>query len=104
MHKKVYGIDGCSGCLDVTKVHWAACPVKWKGQVEGKEGFPTIGLKAVADYYLWIWHSAFGLPSSLNNTNIWDRLPLLQSMLDGHHDKIYFSFNIDGHDFDSCTT
>ena len=100
LHKKVYGIDGCMGCLDVTKIHWGACPVAWKGQFEGKEGFPTIGLEAVSDYNLWIWHSAFGFPGSLNNINVWDRSPVLESMLDDHHDKIYFSFNIDGHDFD----
>jgi hypothetical protein len=65
-----------------------------------QRSFPTIGLIAVADYNLWIWHNAFGFPGSLNNINVWDRSPLLESMLDGHHDKIDFSFNIDGHNFD----
>ena len=23
LHKTVYGFDGCLGCLDVTKIHWA---------------------------------------------------------------------------------
>jgi hypothetical protein len=100
LHKKVYGIDGCLGCLDVTKIHWSACPVAWKGQFEGKEGYPTIGLEAVADYNLWIWHNAFGFPGSLNNINIWDRSPLLKSMLDGSHDNIDFTFNIGGEEFD----
>ena len=27
LHKKVYRIDGCLGSLDVTKIHWSACPV-----------------------------------------------------------------------------
>ena len=100
LHKKVYGIDGCLGSLDVTKIHWSACPVAWKGQFEGKEGYPTIGLEAVADYNLWIWHSAFGFPGSLNDINVWDRLPLLKSMLDGSHGDIEFSFNIGGEEFD----
>lgn len=100
LHKKVYGIDGCLGCLDVTKIHWSACPVAWKGQFEGKEGYPTIGLEAVADYNLWIWHNAFGFPGSLNDINIWDRSPLLESMLDGTHDNLDFKFNIDGQEFD----
>eukprot|EP00804_Cyclotella_cryptica_P021926 CCRYP_000885-RA/>CCRYP_000885-RA protein AED:0.18 eAED:0.16 QI:0/-1/0/1/-1/1/1/0/182 len=100
LHKKVYGIDGCMGCLDVTKIHWGACPVAWKGQFEGKEGFPTIGLEAVSDYNLWIWHNAFGFPGSLNDINVWDRSPLLESMLDGSHDEIDFSFEIDGQQFD----
>jgi hypothetical protein len=67
---KVYGIDGCLGCLGITKVHWAACPITWKGQFEGNEGFPTIGLKVVADYNLWIWHSAFGFLGSFNDINV----------------------------------
>ncbi len=100
LHKKVYGIDGCMGCLDVTKIHWGACPVAWKGQFEGKEGFPTIGLEAVSDYNLWIWHNAFGFPGSLNDINVWDRSPLLESMMDGSHDAIDFSFDIDGQQFD----
>ena len=50
LHKKVYGVDGCRGSLDVAKKHWSACPVAWKGQFEGKDGYPTIGLEAVADH------------------------------------------------------
>ena len=84
----------------MTKIHWAACPVAWKGQFECKKGFPTIGLEAVSDYNLWIWHNAFGFPGSLNNITVWDRLPLLESMLDVSHDAIDFSFNIDGQKFD----
>ena len=48
IHKKVYSIDGCLGSLDVTKINWSACPVAWKGLFEGKEGYPTIGLEAIA--------------------------------------------------------
>eukprot|EP00804_Cyclotella_cryptica_P002567 CCRYP_010403-RA/>CCRYP_010403-RA protein AED:0.35 eAED:0.35 QI:0/-1/0/1/-1/1/1/0/153 len=96
LHRKVYGVDGCLGCLDVTKIHWSACPVAWKGQFEGKEGYPTIGLEAVADYNLRIWHNAFGFAGTLNNINIWDRSPLLESMLDRTHDKLDFKFFIDG--------
>ena len=42
LHKKLCDIHGCLGWLDVTKIHWAACPSGWKGQFEGKEGYPTI--------------------------------------------------------------
>ena len=66
LHKSAYCIDSCLGCLDVTKIHWAACPGAWKGQFEGKEGCPMIGLEAVADYNLWIRHNAFGFSGSLN--------------------------------------
>jgi hypothetical protein len=100
LHKKVYGVDCCLGSLDVTKIHWSACSVAWKGQFEGKEGYPTIGLEAVADHNLWIWHSAFGFAGTLNNINIWDRSPLYESMLDGRHEQLDFTFEIDGQQFD----
>jgi hypothetical protein len=54
----------------------------------------------VADYDLWIWHSAFGFPGSLNDINIWDRSTLFQSMLDGSHAMIDFPFKINGVEFD----
>jgi hypothetical protein len=36
LHKKVYGIDWWLGCLDVIMIHWAACPIVWKGQLKAK--------------------------------------------------------------------
>ena len=45
------------GSLDVTKIYWRSCPTAWKGEFEGKEGIPSIGLEDVADYNLRIWHS-----------------------------------------------
>jgi hypothetical protein len=61
LDKNVYGIDGCLGCLDVMKIHWAACLAAWRGQFEGKDGCLTIGFEAMANDTLWIWHSALDL-------------------------------------------
>jgi hypothetical protein len=72
----------------------------WKGQFVGKEGYATIGLEAVADYDLSIWHSAFGFPGALNDINIWDQSTLFQSMLDGLHAAIDFPFKIYGDEFE----
>lgn len=36
--KKRYGIDGCLGSLDITKLHWVASPARWKGQFKGMKG------------------------------------------------------------------
>ena len=99
LHKDIHGLHGMLGSLDVTKVHWANCPVALKGQFEGKEGYPTIGLEAVADYNLWIWHSSFGFPGSLNDINIWDSSPLLASMQDGTHAAIDFDYVVNGEIF-----
>ena len=100
MHKKKYNVPGCLGSLDVTKVQWTMCPTAWKGQFAGKEGKATISLEAVVDSSLWFWHSAFGFPGTLNDINIWDKSPLLESMLDGRHEEIDFPFVIDGTRFD----
>ena len=96
LHKRVHGIDGMLGSLDVTKVSWENCPKALKGQFQGKEGVATIGLEAVADYNLWIWHRAFGFPGTLNDINIWERSPLFESMQNGSHSEIDFDFEIDG--------
>lgn len=99
LHKIQHGIDGMLGSLDVTKIHWANCPNAWKGQFEGKEGYPTIALEAVSDYNLWIWHDSFGLPGGLNDINIWERSPLLESMLNGTHSEIDHPFEINNETF-----
>ena len=54
LHKEKQGIDGMMGSLDVTKVYWANCPTAWKGQFKGKEDCPSIALKAVDDFNVWI--------------------------------------------------
>ena len=99
LHKEVHGLDGMLGSLDVTKVVWENCPKALRGQYQGKEKVATIGLEAVADYNLWIWHRSFGFPGTLNDLNIWERSPLFQSMQDGSHSVIDFDFELDGQTF-----
>eukprot|EP00956_Cyclotella_meneghiniana_P027229 scaffold60647_cov51-Cyclotella_meneghiniana.AAC.4 len=99
LHKEVHGLDGMLGSLDVTKVVWENCPKALRGQYQGKEKLATIGLEAVADTNLWIWHRAFGFPGTLNDLNIWERSPLFQSMQDGTHSEIDFEFELDGQTF-----
>lgn len=99
LHKRLHGVPGMMGSLDVTKVIWTSCPTAWRGQFEGKEGIPTISLEAVASADLWIWHSAFGFPGTLNDLNIWDQSPLFASMIDGTHDELDFPFYIGGQEF-----
>jgi len=67
--------------------------------VQGKEGYPTIGLEAVSDYNLCIWYSIFSYVGSLNDINIWDQSPLYESMLKGTHGKIDFPLEINGEHF-----
>jgi Plant transposon protein len=83
LHQHEFGVRGCIGCLDCMHVTWKNCPSSWKGQYQGKEGSPTIILEAVADYNLWIWHTRFGFPGTLNDINVWDQSSLLRKILDG---------------------
>jgi hypothetical protein len=53
----------------------------------------------VVDFNLWIWHDLFGLPGGLNDINIWERSPLLKSMLHGTHSEIDHSFVINNETF-----
>ena len=40
LHRSVYGINGCLGCLDVMAIHWTVYPEALKGQFEGKKDTP----------------------------------------------------------------
>lgn len=48
-------------------------------------------MEAVATQYLWIWHSYFGLPGSLNGLSILDRSPVFNAQLDGQIPNINFT-------------
>ena len=54
LHEREFGVKGCIGCLDCMHVFWRTCPVAWQGQYKGKDGSPSIVLKALADYNTWI--------------------------------------------------
>jgi hypothetical protein len=40
-------------------------------------------LEAICDYHLWFWHGLFGDAGSLNDLNILNLSPLLDSLVDG---------------------
>jgi hypothetical protein len=44
--------------------------LSWKGHDEAKEGYLTIGLEAMTDNNLRIWHTTFGFAGLLNDINI----------------------------------
>ena len=97
LHLEKHGVDGMIGSLDCMHIGWKNCPVAWQGQFSGAKGKPTIVLEAFADYNLWIWHASFGSPGTLNDINIWDRSPLLESFINGSFDNdVDFEFTIGG--------
>ena len=97
LHELKHGVAGMVGSLDCMHVFWKQCPVAWQGAYQGAKKAPTIILEAVADYNLFLWHSSFSHPGSLNDLNVWDRSQLLKEFIDGSFaQKVDFEFEING--------
>ncbi|KAL7609950.1 uncharacterized protein LOC111884619 [Lactuca sativa] len=70
--------------LDCLHWTWGCCPNAHKGQyTQGNHGYPTVILKALVSYEMWIWHAFFGSASSLNDINDLNISPLLDDMYNG---------------------
>ena len=97
LHEAIHGFPGMLGSLDCMHVPWKNFPVTYQGQfTNGKKGYPTIILEAIANYNLWFWHTAFGIPGSLNDISVWDMSKLHKALVDGTFSSIDFEFEIGG--------
>ena len=96
LHRREHKVPGLIGYLDCMHISWKNCPMAHQGQYKGKEGHPTLVLEGMCDYNLWFWHVAFGYPGALNDINVWERSPLLESFIDGSFALNDFRFIIDG--------
>ena len=83
LHEEVHGIKGMMGSLDCMHVPWKNCPKVYQAAFQGKLKKPAIILEAVYDFNLWFWHASFGFPSAMNDLNILNLSPFLDSFLDG---------------------
>uniref|UniRef100_A0A0D3BIK8 Uncharacterized protein n=1 Tax=Brassica oleracea var. oleracea TaxID=109376 RepID=A0A0D3BIK8_BRAOL len=72
---------------------WKNCPTAWKGQYTRGSGKPTIVLEAVASYDLWIWHTFFVPPGTLNDINILDRSPVFDDIINGQAPQVTYFVN-----------
>ena len=74
------------GSLDCMHTRRKNCPKAWQQSFKsGKEsGGPTAVLEALSEYHLWFWRASFGYyAGSLNDLNILNLSPLLESLVDG---------------------
>jgi hypothetical protein len=69
--------------MDCTHTYWKNCPVAWKGQYSGRNTTPSIILESVSDFHGYMWYLSYGHCGCLNDINVLNQLPLLESMLDG---------------------
>ncbi|XP_024315277.1 uncharacterized protein LOC112270905 isoform X1 [Brachypodium distachyon] len=90
---KARGFQGMLSCVDCMHWRWKNCPTAWKGMYSGHVDGPTMILEAVASQDLWIWHSFFGLPGSLNDINVLQRSPLFQRLTSGTSPEVEYEVN-----------
>ena len=85
LHKERHRVNGMFGSLDCMHTGWKNCPKAWQASFKtGKEsGGPTVVLEALSDFNLWFWHASFGYAGSLNDLNILNLSPFLESLVDG---------------------
>ena len=83
LHKKIHRVPGMCGSLDCMHTHWKNCPKAWQGQCQGKENEPTMILEAISDCNLWMWHVACGCAGTLNDLNVLNLSPFLDSLVSG---------------------
>ena len=104
LHKMAHEVDGMFGSLDCCHTFWKNCPMGWQGSFQGKEGKPSIVLEAITDYHLWFWQVSYGYAGTLNDLNILNLSPFLQSLLDGRFEGLeaeagVVPYNIAGSNF-----
>ncbi|XP_009151521.2 uncharacterized protein LOC103874846 [Brassica rapa] len=87
------GFPGMIGSIDCMHWEWKNCPTAWKGMYSRGTGKPTIVLEAVASYDLWICHSFFGAPGTMNDLNILDRSPVFDDDITGIAPQVNFYVN-----------
>ncbi|XP_022032320.1 uncharacterized protein LOC110933403 [Helianthus annuus] len=72
------------GSIDCMHWEWHNCPTAWRGQyTRGDHDHPTLILEAVASQDLWIWHSFFRLPGSLNDLNVLYQSAIFSDVVNG---------------------
>ena len=96
-HDKRRDFPDMLGSIDCMHWKWKNCPSAWKGQYSGHIREPTIILKAIASYDLWIWHMFFGLPGSNNDINVLERSHVFNELAEGRAPAVDYSIN--GHDY-----
>ncbi|XP_074336255.1 uncharacterized protein LOC141673409 [Apium graveolens] len=87
------GFPGMLGSLD--SMHWQLdkCPTAYHSIYTGHVEKPTIILKTVASYNLWIWHAFFGMRGSHNDINVLDQSNLFDELRAGCAPPAYFIIN-----------
>uniref|UniRef100_A0A0D3B519 DDE Tnp4 domain-containing protein n=1 Tax=Brassica oleracea var. oleracea TaxID=109376 RepID=A0A0D3B519_BRAOL len=90
---EIRGFPGMVGSIDCMHWRWKNCQTSWKGQYTLGSTKPSIVLEAVASQDLWIWHTFFGLPGTLNDINVLDRSPVFDDIIQGRAPRVEYMVN-----------
>ena len=88
LHQSIHNVSEMFGSLDCMHTYWKNCPVAWRGSYKGSKSKPSIVLEAMSDHHLFFWHCAYGYAGTLNDINILNLSPLLESFRDGSFEKL----------------
>ena len=92
-----YGFPRILESIDYMHWKWKNCPSKWKGQYICHTCDPTIILKIMAWYDLWMWHAFFGLLGSHNDINVLKWSSVFSELAERHAPPVNYSIN--GNDY-----
>ncbi|XP_051138691.1 uncharacterized protein LOC127256623 [Andrographis paniculata] len=90
---KLRGFLGMIDSLDCMHWRWDACPIAWRGQYNGRYGYPTLILEAATSQDLWIWHAFFGMLGTNNNVTVLDHSLLFNKYMDGTAPPVEYEVN-----------
>jgi hypothetical protein len=91
------GFPGMLGSIDRMYWKWEKCSIAWHGMYTGHCREPTIILEAIASQDLWIWHTFFEIPGSLNDINVLDWSPIFTALAKGRTAPVNYTIN--GHEY-----
>ena len=82
------------GSINCIHWQWQNCPKVWKGMfLSGHKGVQTLLLEVVASFDRWTWHAFYGVARSNNDTNVLNRSPLFDEVLEGRSPEINYTLN-----------
>ena len=103
-HRVKHCVPGMIDSIDYMHIGWNIFPIRWKCQIAGKLGKPTIVMETVTDYDLYLWLCSIGVFGLYSDINIWDSILLYKTLINGSMDSIDFQYLLNSKTFKLCVS
>ena len=92
------GFPGCVGSMDVTHLHWGACPKHLRHHCIGRYGHPTVAFNFVCAHTRRIHHISTPFYGATNDITISynDNYPRKLMLCQQHQQRVFKTFNRNG--------